>query len=670
MHFKLKSNSIPEFCLVALLLLTHFFLAFTSFIQKSPTFDETVHETGGYCFWKLDDYRINPENGNFPQRWATIPLLFSRNINMPVFTKNPIIESNEWLTAYDFLFKRGNNPDRLFMLSRTMMVLLSIGLGLVVYFWSKKLFGIEGAALSLILYVFCPTILAHSRLVTSDIAAALGFIGSVWAIWRMLEKITITRVLVSSLWLSLLFLSKMSAFLIIPMYLIMIAVRLKFSSELEVHLPGRTLKFARQSEQLVAFLCGALVNALVIVFFIWMSFGFRYSMLNDDTGKREIMEKNWQMLLKGSGLPGKVIDFSRQHKLLPEAYLFGFQFVLRKSEIRYAYLNGEQNLTGWWYFFPYACLVKTPLPVLGIFALLLFLGVRRGRQLAHDELIARIYPLTPLIVLTTIFLIFAIASNMNIGHRHVLMLYPIGYILAGACWRLLKHTRFLPKLLFMLCCIWMIMESFWIWPHYLAYFNQLVGGPKNGYKHLVDSSLDWGQDLKGLGKWLRKNKLPGETEKNVYISYFGISSIDYYAPGLKKLPSYYGQEDDVPFELKGGIYCISATMLPCLYLPELQSPEMIDPTVTSKDELYANLEVEMAQLFAVVNDKEKLEAYMKEKGVRRVINRYRLYQLLRFEKLANFLKERKPVEEIGYSILIYRITDEDVEKALKVKFED
>ena len=123
MHFKLKSNSIPEFCLVALLLLTHFFLAFTSFIQKSPTFDETVHETGGYCFWKLDDYRINPENGNFPQRWATIPLLFSRNINMPVFTKNPIIESNEWLTAYDFLFKRGNNPDRLFMLSRTMMQL-------------------------------------------------------------------------------------------------------------------------------------------------------------------------------------------------------------------------------------------------------------------------------------------------------------------------------------------------------------------------------------------------------------------------------------------------------------------------------------------------------------------------------------------------------------------
>ncbi|HCE44305.1 MAG TPA: hypothetical protein DET40_12220 [Lentisphaeria bacterium] len=666
MLFKEKYKFIPELSLVTLLLAIHFFLAFTSLVQESPTFDETVHVTGGVCYWKTDDYRINPENGNFPQRWAAIPLLYDKNLKVPLFTKSTSIESNEWLTAYDFLYKKGNNPDRIFMLAKTMMVLLSLLLGLVVYFWSKKIFGIEGAALSLLLYAFSPTILAHSRLVTSDIAAALGFIASLWAIWYMLEKITVTRVLLASLCLSMLFLSKMSAFMIIPMYMIMIAVRLKTCPELEVRIPGRVLKLRSQAGQLVAFLSAGLVNALIIAFFIWMSFGFRYSMLNDDIGKRGIMDNNWHDILKDTGMPGKVIDFTRQHRLLPEAYLFGFQFVLKKSEFRYAYLNGECRLTGWWYYFPYACLVKTPLPVLGLLAMILFLAVKRLRPLSPDAIIEKIYPVIPLIILVCVFGTFAMASKMNIGHRHVLVLYPAAFILAGAGWLLLKKAGDIARFSAIFLVIWFIAESMSIWPHYLAYFNQLAGGPANGYRHMVDSSLDWGQDLKGLGKWLKKKDLLNQKKTNVYVSYFGIACIDYYAPGVKKLPCYYGQEDDVPFQLRGGVYCVSATMLPMIYMPELLDIGDLNSGILDEN-LYKEVESDVKQMFAAMTSNEKFMEFIKARGGEFVVSRYRLYHILRFAKLARYLETRKPDDNIGYSILIFKLTDEEVSNALKEK---
>ncbi|MCX6985694.1 MAG: glycosyltransferase family 39 protein [Lentisphaerae bacterium] len=600
MPFKEKHKFVPEMCLVAFLLTMHFFLAFTSLIQESATFDEPVHITGGLCYWKFDDYRINPENGNFPQRLAAIPLLFETPMNA-AYTKSPSIEVNEWLTAYDFLYKKGNDPDRIFMLGKTMIVLLSLVLGLAVYLWSRKLFGPGPAAFSLILYAFCPTVLAHARLVTSDIAATLGFIASSWAIWHMLQKITVPRLLLSSLCLSLLFISKMSAPMIIPMYLIMIAVKIRECPELELVLPGhRILKLKTQASQLLAFIFAGIINVIVIAFFIWMSFGFRYSMMNDDTGKRVIMEENWQNILKDSGISGKVVDFSRQHRLLPEAYLFGFQFVLKNSAYRYAYLNGEHKLTGWWYFFPYTCLIKTPLPIIGIFILATFLAIRRLKVLPSAEALAKLKPFTPLFVLIAVYGIFAVTSKMNIGHRHVLVLYPAAFILAGAVIPLLKKSSPYLRASLVFLLLWFLAESLAIWPHYLAYFNQIAGGPKNGYRHLVDSSLDWGQDLKGLGKWLKSKGLLNQNKTDIYVSYFGIASIDYYARGVKKLPSYHEQESNVPFELKGGVYCISATMLHLVYLPDLLGMKDLNSGLFD-DNIYKEVEAEIKPFLAVMN---------------------------------------------------------------------
>jgi hypothetical protein len=248
----------------------------------------------------------------------------------------------------------------------------------------------------------------------------------------------------------------------------------------------------------------------------------------------------------------------------------------------------------------------------------------------------------------------------------VLVLYPAAFILAGAAIPLLKKASSYFRLTLIFLLLWFAAESLAIWPHYLAYFNQLAGGPKNGYRHLVDSSLDWGQDLKGLGRWLKAKELPGQKKTDVYVSYFGIASIDYYAPGVKKLPSYYSQEGESPFELKGGVYCISATMLPLVYLPELLNPD--EPTSLNIDEtLYGQVDTEMKGFFKSMKNQKSFSEFMAIKGNQYWINRYRLYQILRFAKLAKYLETRKTDDNIGYSILIFELSDADVADALNAK---
>ena len=111
------------------------------------------------------------------------------------------------------------------------------------------------------------------------------------------------------------------------------------------------------------------------------------------------------------------------------------------------------------------------------------------------------------------------------------------------------------------------VEAMWMWPDYLAYFNVLAGGPRNGYRHLVDSSLDWGQDLPGLKHWLDDHPEDSRDPKRVYLSYFGMASPDYYGIEAQRLLSFFPRwTPHVPVGLTGGLYAISASMLQSVYM--------------------------------------------------------------------------------------------------------
>ncbi len=596
--------------LVILLLCFYLILSVGSVLQKSSTFDEIIHLTAGYSFWLLNDYRLNPENGILPQRLAALPLLLE-NPRFPTTTQEAWWSSNALEIGYQFFYKLGNDADRLLLLGRIVIAMIGAGTGLVVYFWSRKLFGTNAALLSTTLFVFTPTMVANGALITSDMAVTFFLMVSAWTFWTMLHKWNVLSVLLSAFSFAFLLVSKFSAPVIFPIMLLLLCIRFMFGK-------------SHPRPSLSRIVTAVVLHMVIPFLLIWTFYGFRFTALNNFTPGKEHFQDPWS---QGLGKMGSLLQLAREARLLPEAYLQGFATVLGHGQQRVAFLNGKYSLRGWWYFFPYALLVKTPLPVFGV----LILGAAALALRKKDS--ADLYLLSPLLVLLIIYWGFALQSNLNIGHRHLLPTYPALFILAGAAVRWLDKRAGVITIAAMM--IWFIAESSFFFPHHLSYFNQIVGGPKNGYKYLVDSSLDWGQDLRLLKKWLDKNRAPSP----VYLSYFGTGSPLYYQIPARRLPAYPDFEPDRElFPLTGGTYCMSATMLQSVY--SFSPGRWCIPYEKAYQQLLKQMDGS--------GGNEQARNYLRH---------------LRLARLAAYLRKREPVS-VGYSILIFQLTDEEVKQAI------
>jgi len=158
-------------------------------------------------------------------------------------------------------------------------------------------------------------------------------------------------------------------------------------------------------------------------------------------------------------------------------------------------------------------------------------------------------------------LLFAAAcsSKLQSGLRYVIAVYPFLFLLVGAgAARLAGAGRNITKAVLGVLAAWYLGAAVHIHPHYLAYFNELAGGPSKGYKYFVDSNFDWGQGLKELGEYVEKRGGPA-----VYLSYYGTADPHSYGiryaavAGFTELP----RAGDVldPSREKPLLFAISAT---------------------------------------------------------------------------------------------------------------
>lgn len=651
-----------EICAVGFLLSAFFLTAFSSMLMKSPTFDEPVFITGGANAWRNNDYRINPEGCALPGRWVSLPAALSPGVKFPAVKDFSC--QDQWFLSWLFIYNFGNNSDFIFLSARLMTLFAGLLLGWLVFHISRHYFGPLGALISLCLYSFSPTMIAHSRLAVSDLITALTFLFATWTVWLALQKMSLWRVLSAAIALVLLFICKMSAFLFVPMFALMFFFRLFAGGPLPVRLPKlRERAFTSRGKQFWILTSLALFFAFFVYLGIWTAYGFRYSMLADQQKNKALMENSWKAL-EAPGIVCDSVKFARKFKLLPEAFLYGFAYTYNNSKYRFAFLNGAYRGRGWAGFFPYAFLVKTPLPFLGLLAFLIvawilwFEGVKKksGLDFRFSLIFDAFYKYAPLWILIFIYSLFAVASSLNIGHRHIIVVYPPLFILAGSVSTLMAvfSKRYFNNAIFLLLALY-IIDSLSIWPDYLAYFNVFAGGPDNAHKHLVDSSLDWGQDAQALQRRLKAEDLK---KNDVYLSFFG--SMPYREFGIKarKLPCFFEQRQDEIFPLGGGVYCISATMLRLIPYPAL-------PKWDKQDEVkFKACRREMQTFFRSASNPEKLKKLTDEKGAEYFRNVYKVYELLRFAKLCQYLKDRKPDDNVGHSILIYNLTDDDIRKAL------
>ncbi|OGV51907.1 MAG: hypothetical protein A2X49_01930 [Lentisphaerae bacterium GWF2_52_8] len=656
-------------CLVCLMLGLHALLAWSGARSNSPTFDEAMHFAGGVSYWRCKDYRINPESGVFPQKWAALPVAFQDRISFPPLKDDVSFKRGHWSTANEFLFQPGCDPDELLRNGRAMILLLSMTLGLAVFLASRQLWGLPGAFISLALYILCPSICANGALVTADIAVSLGFFLAVWAFWALCREISILRIILFGAALGLLLVSKMSGVILAQVLLILLLVRLKPALDLPLKCGRIVLQLKGRGRILLALIGASAFAGLVAFPLIWSAYGFRYGILHSEQGQARIqMDEGWDVMTKKIGLIGQGIGLVKKAHLLPEAYLYGLAYTFYSTKSRPAFMAGEYSNKGWFSFFPYCFLVKTPIPILFFLLLGLWAALKRWSfpDVKSEEKLALIgkdfLRLAPWLVFILCYGLFAVSSSINIGFRHILPCLPMLYVLCGAAAYLLRDQR-QRKLfggLIVLLLAWLLWENLSIRPHYLAYFNQLAGGPQNGYWQLADSSLDWGQDLRNLEQWLVENKLLTQKDTHVYVSYFGSAPLANY--GLESafhLPSYFRQDKPELFNLRGGVYCISATMLQMVYCARAAH---WDAEIERKLQYMG---IAMRDFVSSAGGPEEFAKKLESDPKSGEAKACREWELMRFGKLCSMLRTREPDAMIGYSILIYRLSDDDVSKALQ-----
>jgi hypothetical protein len=283
---------------------------------------------------------------------------------------------------------------------------------------------------------------------------------------------------------------------------------------------------------------------------IWACYGFRFASSPDPA-----VVLPWERVLPAEGLLRAAATTAVDHHLVPEALVYGFLRFYKASESRPSFLLGTLSKDGWWYYFPVTFALKTPLPLLLLLAAAVLLALR-DREDPRREVFLWLPPL--------LYLALVMTRSLNIGHRHLLPLYPYLFILGGrAAASGLGHASRAVRVAAAVLLLWYAAGTLRHHPHHLAFFNEAAGGPANGYRSLVDSNLDWGQDLPSLKRWVDAN---GVT--NLKLAYFGSADPDYYGIHAERLPGHLRPPHLAPRIHAGDVVAISATHLQGLYLGE------------------------------------------------------------------------------------------------------
>jgi hypothetical protein len=161
-----------------------------------------------------------------------------------------------------------------------------------------------------------------------------------------------------------------------------------------------------------------------------------------------------------------------------------------------SYLRGKWQPHGWWYYYIYALAVKVPLGLL-----FLFLWAC-GLSLSRPSLTKTVHELIVLLPALSVLVLVSAQTGFNHHMRYVLPIFPFAIIMMGKLECFLSPVRWNLALPLIGLLVWSTISSLHVHPHYLSYFNEAVRGPDNGQNHLVDSNIDWGQDLLYLRDWL------------------------------------------------------------------------------------------------------------------------------------------------------------------------
>ncbi len=502
-------------------------IAVLSVWDDSPIVDEIPHIGAGYSYIIKGDMRLNPEHPPLAKDLAGIALSFLGLKQTAFNTHFWLTDINgQWEFGRNLLFNSGNDAIKAVHAAKMPVLIFFILSGILVYIWTKKLYGNKAALLALFLFSFSPTVIAHSRFVTTDVPALFGVLVSSFFFVRYLKSPTRRNLIIAGLALGIATLTKFSMFLLVP-YFLALAVIYGFVS-------GRNTVMGKLSY---------LLNTVLIIFIGYIFVvGPVYALhVRNYPPERQKQDTTYNVGSYGRRFfPNIVIWMSDKPVIRPLAqYGVGLLMVTQRSiGGNDTYFLGEVSKNAWKKYFPIVYFLKEPLPFWILISLVWLYWSAKfqfKKNLLKNILLKSgawtrdYFTEFAMLLWLVIYWYASIKANLNIGVRHLLPIYGFTYILLSGQVIKISHKIYSKKMLIVYCSFvgillgWYLYENLSVYPYYLTYFNQVAGGPSGGYRYVVDSNLDWGQDAKRLAEWIDKNNIP-----KIHLDYFGWADAGYY----------------------------------------------------------------------------------------------------------------------------------------------
>ncbi len=491
---------------------------FAAQVRLSPVNDEPANIPSGYVALTTGRF-VDPTHPPLVRYVMALPLLVLSPSPLP---DDPDAERDWHPFGRRFLFQNDRPWQAILWSARGAVIALSLGLVALVFVWVRRLWGAWPAAVAAIFLAFEPTLMGHGSLATLDAGASLTFFGTAATYWRYRQRPGRFRFATFALVLALAVMSKFSN----AVLLVAIPLSGALCGPLRAPAPSRRFR--------------AITVVATLVLVSSACYGFRTRSMADDPQIAHHREA--AAISAGIERIARTLGTDRDtlmnlpiplYDLLKGAGLQVFHAAaqdLWEDADFYQYLNGEYSRSGWRTYYLWTFGLKTTIPTLVLTGLLVGLAFARLGRLAGrgptDGVVSpgksgdpsgtsRTWPI--LVVPPLVHLAACSAATIAIGHRYLLPVYPMLAMGAGFAVSRFGRRAF-GRAVIGIALAWHVASSLAVWPHAIAYFNEVAGGPRDGWRHLVDSNLDWGQDLLFLREDVQARRAEG---REVFGDVFG-----------------------------------------------------------------------------------------------------------------------------------------------------
>lgn len=400
---------------VAALLAVFVVVTITSMTEKSPTVDEPVNLAAGYWYLVTNDHRIDATHPPLIRLIAAAPLLALRpSVPEPPLENNSGQRRvNSHLFAVRFLFSNRVSPETLILWGRIPIVALSVVLGFMIFRWARRLAGPAAGLIALALYTFDPNIIAHSQLVTTDLGVTLCIVIAVFCWIRYLHAPTRGHLFLAALTFALAQVAKFTALVLGPIFVLLAVFFHAHHSALDLRQSAR-----RYAGVLGAF---ALTTAVMVV----MVYGFEWAAVRDFPAAEAFLTSRF----RPASLVGRVVEVLGSIPLPAYSYWKGLFLQFRNLEAGHqSYLLGRLGDRGWWYYFPVAFLVKTPVATMLLLLGAVFIAVSRRARRWSGRVATEGWMI---LIAAAAFFGVSLVSTINVGLRYILPVYPLLFVFAA-----------------------------------------------------------------------------------------------------------------------------------------------------------------------------------------------------------------------------------------------